>query len=139
MNAGDEPLEDGFDSWDWSRTSLRDGAAVFYDATRKDGSKQLLSLKFDRTGAAQDFEAPRPCRLANTAIWQIPRRTHADNASASIVKTLEDTPFYARSVINTRLLGETTTAMHESLSLKRFETQWVKCLLPFRMPRIFWT
>lgn len=138
MNAGDEPLEDGFARWDWSRADLSDGAAVLYDAVRADGTPNTLSLRFDRTGGVEEFAAPPRRRLATTAIWRIPRQTHADSATARVAKTLEDTPFYARSLLSTELLGETTTAMHESLSLDRFATRWVKALLPFRMPRSPW-
>ncbi|MEO0729623.1 MAG: carotenoid 1,2-hydratase, partial [Pseudomonadota bacterium] len=46
-----------------------------------------------------------------------------------------DTPFYARSELETHVLGERAPAVHESLSLERFKAAWVKCLLPFRMPR----
>lgn len=138
MNAGDEPLEDGFCNWDWSRADLSRGAAVLYDATRKDGSHQTLSLRFDKSGAVEEFEPPARRRLRTTPIWRISRHTHTENDSASIASTLEDTPFYARSLLNTTLFGEATTAMHESLSLSRFETRWVKALLPFRMPRDFW-
>ena len=53
----------------------------------------------------------------------------------SVARTFEDTPFYARSLLAIDCDGETGTAMHESLSLERFRTRWVKCLLPFRMPR----
>jgi carotenoid 1,2-hydratase len=52
-----------------------------------------------------------------------------------VISTLEDTPFYARSVVRTRLLGEPVTAMHESLSLDRFSALWVQAMLPFRIPR----
>lgn len=138
MNAGDEPLEEGFEKWDWSRADLETGAAVLYDATRKDGSAKTLSLKFDRTGSAEEFVPPKRQALRTTPIWRITRQTHAEDDAAGIVKTLEDTPFYARSLLTTRLFGETTTAMHESLSLNRFEKPWVKGLLPFRMPRVFW-
>ncbi len=138
MNAGDEPLEDGFERWDWSRADLGDGAAVLYDATRRDATRKTLSLRFDRTGAATEFEPPPRRRLATTPVWRIPRHTNSENDGARIVKTLEDTPFYARSLLSTDLLGERTTAMHESLSLDRFEKTWVKALLPFRMPRVFW-
>ena len=50
-------------------------------------------------------------------------------------QTLEDAPFYARSVIATRLRGEDVTAVHESLSLDRFRAPWVQAMLPFRIPR----
>ena len=50
-------------------------------------------------------------------------------------RQLEDTPFYARSLLATTLLGEPVTAVHESLSMLRFRQRWVQYLLPFRMPR----
>ena len=52
-----------------------------------------------------------------------------------VLKTLEDAPFYARSVISAKLLGEPVTLMHESLSLDRFKMPIVQAMLPFRMPR----
>ena len=52
-----------------------------------------------------------------------------------VLDTLEDTPFYARSVIAAGLAGQRVTAMHESLSMDRFSTAWVQAMLPFRMPR----
>jgi carotenoid 1,2-hydratase len=55
-----------------------------------------------------------------------------------VVATLQDTPFYARSVVSTEWYGTPATAMHESLSLDRFRTPWVQAMLPFRMPREVW-
>jgi carotenoid 1,2-hydratase len=51
------------------------------------------------------------------------------------VRTLEDGPFYTRSIMATRLLGEDIELMHESLSGDRFASPVVKAMLPFRMPR----
>jgi carotenoid 1,2-hydratase len=51
-------------------------------------------------------------------------------------ETLEDTPFYTRSILDTVLDGKPAEAMHESLSLTRYSSPWVKLLLPFRMPRL---
>jgi len=42
---------------------------------------------------------------------------------------------YARATIATRLFGEEALAVHETLSLDRFAQPWVRCMLPFRMPR----
>jgi carotenoid 1,2-hydratase len=53
-----------------------------------------------------------------------------------VVQTLEDAPFYARSVVASQLQGESVNAVHESLSLDRFRSGWVQVLLPFRMPRV---
>ena len=135
-NAGSEPLEAGFRSWDWSRAGLqRGGTAVLYDAVRRDGSTRLLALRFGPDGSVENFEAPPPVHLPTTG-WRVARGTRADAGhGAAVVETLEDTPFYARSLLRTHLLGERTTAVHESLSLDRFRTRWVQALLPFRMPR----
>ena len=134
-NAGSEPLEAGFRSWDWSRAGVRDETAVLYEAVREDGSTHLLALRFDPHGGVQPFDAPPPVRLPQTR-WRVARGTRADAGhAAAVVETLEDTPFYARSLLRTRLLGEGATAVHESLSLERFSAGWVQALLPFRMPR----
>ncbi|WP_019012950.1 hypothetical protein [Elioraea tepidiphila] len=134
-NEGDEPLEDGFASWTWSRAPVGAGAAVLYDAIRRDGSAVSLALRIRADGRVTPAEAPPEAGLPGT-LWRIPRRTRADaDATPGVLATLEDAPFYARSTLATRLYGQDTTAVHESLSLVRFRTRWVKLLLPFRMPR----
>ena len=55
-----------------------------------------------------------------------------------MVRTLEDAPFYARSLVAAKLLGESVILMHESLSLDRFRMPVVQAMLPFRMPRTWW-
>jgi carotenoid 1,2-hydratase len=136
-NAGDAPLEDAFSAWDWSRAHLRGGneTAVLYEAARRDGGHTSLALKFDAAGNATAFEPPPRMTLPSTR-WRVARATRSDTATPAYVdQTLEDTPFYARSVLATGLLGEEVTAVHESLSLDRFRSGWVQALLPFRMPR----
>jgi carotenoid 1,2-hydratase len=135
-NTGSEPLELGFTRWDWSRTTLRDGStAVLYDASRRDGGNWSAGLRFDRSGRVEEFEAPQRARLPVTG-WRIERGTRSEDARATGVRrTLEDTPFYARSLVSAKLLGEPVTGVHESLSLERFSRRWVQALLPFRMPR----
>lgn len=134
-NEGDEPLEDGFATWTWSRAPVGSGTAVLYDAVRRDGSAVSLALRFGADGRVTPVQAPPEAALPAT-LWRIPRRTRADaGAMPHVLATLEDAPFYARSTLATRLFGADTTAVHESLSLDRFRTRWVKLLLPFRMPR----
>jgi len=135
-NWGSEPLEEGFVSWDWSRAAHPEGAAVLYDMHRRKGGRYTLSLLFDRQGGASEFAPPPPAKLPTTSIWRIARGTHCETGEAAkVVETLEDTPFYARSLVSTRLAGAGVTAVHESLSLERFRKNWVRMLLPFRMPR----
>jgi len=136
-NFGTEPLEDGFVRWDWSRTGLDDGAAILYDIERRAGGQKRLALRISPRGEVEAFDPPPKASLPTTSIWRIARATQADQGqSAEVVETLEDTPFYARSVIRSQLLGEPVKAFHESLSLDRFRQPWVQVLLPFRMPRL---
>jgi carotenoid 1,2-hydratase len=137
-NWGPEPLEARFERWDWSRGMLDDGrCAILYHRTERDHPSESLALLCDPRGDIETFTPPRNQPLPHTRVWRIPRATQSEEGfRPTIEQTLEDTPFYARSVINTRLLGEPLTAIHESLSLDRFDSRWVQTLLPFRMPRV---
>jgi carotenoid 1,2-hydratase len=132
-NFGAAPLEAGFARWNWSRACFDDRTAVLYDVTRRDGTDLSLALHFDAIGNAVDVPGPPKVPMSPT-LWRIQRETRTDRPVA-VIKTLEDAPFYARSIIDTHLLGRRTTAIHESLSLDRFRKLWVRALLPFRMPR----
>lgn len=134
-NTGDEPLERAFTTWNWSRAALRDGAAILYDVNRRGGGRLGVAIRCDRSGAVEEFDAPPMVDLPAT-LWRVPRATRVDpGRAASVRETLTDAPFYARSVLSTQLLGEAATAVHESLSLDRFQAPWVQMMLPFRMPR----
>lgn len=134
-NIGDEPLEHGFSRWDWSRAAHRDCAAVLYDATPRDGAPLSLALRFDRRGELDLLAAPPPARLPNTA-WALRRTTRADDGHARVRTTLENAPFYARSVVDSQLFGVRAASVHESLDLDRFASPVVQWMLPFRMPRV---
>lgn len=134
-NHGSEPLEAGFRSWDWSRASLTDGSAILYDTVGRDGRATSLALHVSTGGEVTELVPPAPARLPST-LWRLARGTRADTGTAPEVHaTLEDTPFYARSLIGAELYGERVVAMHESLSLDRFVSPVVQFMLPFRMPR----
>ena len=86
-------------------------------------------------GRLEAFDPPARRRLPRTR-WGLGRETRADpEKEAKVVDTLEDTPFYSRSILSLGLLNAPVTAMHESLSLRRFDKGLVQLLLPFRMPR----
>ena len=135
-NEGCEPLEAGFSRWSWSRAHLSDGsAALLYDPIFKDGSARALALRVDSSGGIEDFEAPPRAGLPGT-LWGLGRETRADRAGgAKVIETLEDTPFYSRSMLSLDLIEPAVVAMHEGLSLDRFDKRLVQMLLPFRMPR----
>jgi carotenoid 1,2-hydratase len=60
---------------------------------------------------------------------------HEGKPSVALLNTFEDTPFYARSMLKSRLLGEEVISMHETLNVKRLESNIVQFMLPWRMPR----
>lgn len=135
-NWGDEPLERGFRSWHWSRAHTRDGTFVFYDVAPRAGADRSLALRFDASGGANAIEPPPPVPLPNT-FWRVPRATRGSiGAEPRLVRTLEDSPFYARSHLIGEIDGAPADIMHESLSLDRFAMPIVRVMLPFRMPRI---
>ncbi len=135
-NAGTEPLAHAFRGWEWSRSRLAGGdVVVLYEVDPRGGASRCVALRFDRHGQGEAFDPPPRQSMARTR-WGLQRVTRSDAEHApGIVRTLEDTPFYSRSIIASRLLDEPVVGVHESLSLDRFRSTWVRCLLPFRMPR----
>lgn len=135
INEGDAPLEADFVHWNWSRSKLPDSTVVFYDVTPRGGPSLSLATRYRDSGGVTDFAPPPTASLPLTR-WRVARTTRADAGEPVKVRaTLEDAPFYARSVLSTRLFGEPVEAMHESLSLDRFRSAWVQPMLAFRIPR----
>lgn len=68
--------------------------------------------------------------------WRIAMHSYQEGSEpARIRRRLEDTPFYARSLLDCRVLGHRVEAVHETLDARRFAQWWVQNLLPWRMPR----
>ncbi len=139
-NEGDEPVTVPFKTWDWSRARMADGStAVIYDVTQTNGSSTLLAERFKPDGSSESFQAAPQRQALPSTLWRVNRGIRADSASPSqVVDTLEDTPFYARSLLQTHLLGEPVTAMHETLEPQRLRSRAVQLMLPWRMPRRAW-
>jgi carotenoid 1,2-hydratase len=136
-NSGAEPLSAGFRAWTWSRAALADGTVVLYDTIEASGARRSLAVSYDRTGEAHEFEPPPRVSLP-TSFWRVPRETQADAGHpVRIRRTLEDTPFYTRTELETHLLGQPAVAVHESLAASRVDTTLVRLMLPWRMPRRF--
>jgi carotenoid 1,2-hydratase len=137
-NEGDEPVDRAFRTWDWSRAGLRDGStAVIYDLrpVKGVGAERLIAQRFAVDGSTMAFEPPPRHKLPRSR-WGLSRTQRSDvGVPVQVRQTLEDTPFYARSVIRAGLLGETVTAMHETLHVPRLVSLPVQVMLPFRMPR----
>jgi carotenoid 1,2-hydratase len=135
-NEGDEPVERAFSEWDWSRAVMRNGdTTVVYDVRPLQGAERVVAQRFAPNGLATGFEAPPRQPLARSK-WLIARSQRCDAGSVPrVVQTLEDTPFYVRSVLQTDLLGERVTSVHETLDVRRVASLPVRLMLPWRMPR----
>lgn len=134
-NHGDEPLEQGFVGWHWSRMATGEGAALAYHTTPRRGAPLALVRRYDRRGQAREGGDTELAPVSATG-WRLRREVAVDRGvTPRAVRTLEDTPFYARSLIDTVLGGERGLAMHETLDADRFARRWVQFLLPFRTRR----
>ena len=136
-NEGDEPIDRPFALWDWSRAALPDGGtAVIYDVRMKQGDDRVIAQRFAADGRSEPFEAPPRQRLPSAAVWRIPRHMRSDAESPPrVVQTLEDTPFYTRSLLESGLFGQRVHSVHETLSIPRLVATTTRWMLPFRMPR----
>ncbi|MEM9223627.1 MAG: hydratase [Pseudomonadota bacterium] len=135
MNWGHRPLERTFSHWDWMRVDRGAGrSAIFYETEELGAPGRKLALSVEADGSASPTKAPERHPLPST-LWRIGRSAWSDGEPAKMIRTLEDAPFYARTELEVGLRGKRHTAIHESLSLRRFSNLAVQCLLPFRMPR----
>jgi carotenoid 1,2-hydratase len=135
-NEGDEPVDCAFNTWEWSRTVMANGdTTVVYDIRPRTGPQRVIAQRFDATGRAQPLQAP-PRHALPRSKWFIPRTMHSDNGVAPVIQsTLEDTPFYVRSIMRSALEGELVTSVHETLDAQRVASLPVRLMLPWRMPR----
>lgn len=134
-NFGTAALEADFRYWTWGRYPVAGGARVFYDAERRDGTHLELSAAFGADGSAIEVPAPPRAPVARSR-WLVRRETRADpGAVPHQVRPMLDAPFYARSVVRTRLDGVDTDGVHEALDLDRFASPWLKPMLAVKVPR----
>jgi carotenoid 1,2-hydratase len=108
------------------------------ETVRRGLERRLIGRRFFPTGADAAVELPARVQLPSTR-WGITRHVRAAPVAGSggprLLRTLEDTPFYARDVVQGQLCGEPVQAMHETLDARRFASPMVQAMLPWRMPR----
>ncbi len=133
-NDGDAPLEDAFKGWNWAR--LQTGGRpplILYDTAPRTGEPRRLALEIGEDGAITETDRPA-LRLANpTPVFRMERRIGGEDPR--VIRTLEDAPFYSRSLVETSIGGVRYSGFHESLSGDRLRSPIVRAMLPFRMPR----
>jgi hypothetical protein len=107
-----------------------------YDAIDRSGRKTSHALRVRAgSGNIEPVESTRLIPRARSA-WGLPRDVRVDaGASVYTVRTLEDGPFYDRELIDTRVDGESVTAMYEALSGRRLRARWVRFCTGYRMAK----
>lgn len=134
-NFGTRSLETDFSYWTWGRFPTSNGATCFYDATRRDGTALDAAIAFDTDGRAKQIAAP-PATPFRRTLWALRRETRADaGTTPRQIKPMLDAPFYSRSVVETRINGETVQGVHEALDLNRYRSPLLKPMLAVRVPR----
>ena len=132
-NAGSRPIDAAFERWSWSRARFEDSALLTYDVVPASGEERALALRIRKDGVVEDLERTWRTPLATTG-WRLPRRIRVDEGSqARVVRSLEDGPFYARALVETRLGGQQVVAVHEELAAHRLRTPLVRLLTRARM------
>ncbi len=135
-NAGVEPIEAAFRAWNWSRMHAGASTRLLYDVEPRRGPPTSLGLEYGADGTIRDVD-PGPVLKLSATGWRVARATRAGSSEPPRVsRTLEDTPFYSRSLLTVADGAGTRQIMHESVDLDRFSSRWVQVLLPFRMPRL---
>jgi carotenoid 1,2-hydratase len=134
-NQGSEPLEDAFSDWWWSRTHSSNGTHIRYETVERNGNSNALSIRFHNRlhGGFETLPAGEDAALRRTG-WLIKRPTRG-RGTVTVKRTLEDTPFYARSLLTDSSDNENALVVHESLNLSRFKSPIIQSFLPYRMPR----
>ena len=132
-NAGIVPLESTFAEWSWCRARAHDAALLCYDVRTNEGTARGLAYRVERDGTVGPVEGLEEATLGRSR-WGLRRSARCDRgAAAGIRRSLEDGPFYARSLIDTSLGGQPVLAMHEHLSGDRLTKGWVRYLTRHRM------
>ncbi len=131
-NHGAEPLGRAFSGWSWQRAWHRRGTLVHYRVKARQAEQGVSHAQlFAADGARQPAAWPSAQPLPTTQ-WGVARHS---SGVARERRCLEDTPFYARSLVELDWEGEGLSAMHEQVDLQRFGKRWVQLLLPFRLRR----
>jgi carotenoid 1,2-hydratase len=132
-NTGVEPLEAGIAAWNWSRGRTEDGSLVVYDTVDRSGVSIDRAFRFGRGGRREPVALPYRHELPRGR-WGLSRTIRSDrDDDARLVASLEDGPFYARSLVRNAIGGREHLFVHESISLDSFRDPFVRAMLPFRI------
>lgn len=136
-NRGGEALEQSLRSWTWSRSSDGASTSLLYDVTGRDGVERRLGLRYGAE-AIETIEPEFSTPLGRSR-WGLSRSTRTVRpGDARLVRTLVDSPFYARSLFETGPDDRRVLGVHEVVDLDRFVRVSTQLMLPFRIRGVGW-
>jgi carotenoid 1,2-hydratase len=136
-NRGIEPLEQTLRGWNWSRSTDGRTTSLLYDVTPRSGDATRIGVRYGRDGI--DPVDPRFETALGRSRWGLPRSTRTDQPDgARLLRTLVDTPFYARSLIASVGGAAPIRGVHEIVDLERFGRTSTQLMLPFRTRGARW-
>jgi carotenoid 1,2-hydratase len=132
-NWGSESLVDGFVGWNWSRSELDGGTAIIYDTVPAVGDERRFARFLGSDGQTHDLELNQAVQLGRSR-WGIRRQTRFQSGKQPrLLRSLENSPFYTRSLLRWFYASRSAEGVHESMDLDRFRRPWVKFLFYLRM------
>lgn len=133
-NEGDARLEAAFSRWSWSRLAAADGRTwIAYDTVDVEGTAVARSFAVDAHGLEERPPGDlTPVALPST-LFRLHPTVRLDPGGLEFAKTMQDAPFYTRTLVRGRALGQPVTGVHEWLDLERFSNPWVQRMIPYRM------
>jgi carotenoid 1,2-hydratase len=132
-NEGDAPIEDAFQSWQWSRGIGASGESVVqYDCVFRDGGRSERTFRV-QGGETTEIASPQTQAVhLRRTLFAMPRIARLE-AESTDLRTLLDAPFYARSAFESSIGGAKATFVHEAVDMDRFVHPLVQRALPYRM------
>jgi carotenoid 1,2-hydratase len=142
VNHGSRALEEDFVEWDWSRlgsaasVDSNEGVITYDVVTRggPDAAHKRRMFGFGASGLTMLDTSGTELRNGGRGFWGVARKPVGDSGTRPRhLRTLEDSPFYTRSLIETTVGAKQYRGVHESLRMDRFVSPVVQCMLPFRI------
>ena len=97
------------------------------------GAAVARSFAVDASGLEErDADELTPVPLPST-LFRLHPTVRLDAGGLHSSKTMQDAPFYTRTLVSGQARGEQVTGVHEWLDLQRFANPWVQRMIPYRM------
>jgi carotenoid 1,2-hydratase len=129
-NRGDRPLEQGLAPWSWMHSVSSGSIDVRYDVVGRP------PVTLGTAGHPVPADPSDTVHRLPTSRWGLPRCVRLPvGADVAIVRTLEDAPFYVRSLVRIERGRRSVLAVHETMDPVRLAHPLSQWMIPWRSHR----